>query len=60
VRFVADEQLAMNRAARFTRAPLPLTVVARHPLRGWPSRERMLWRVGGEPNGTSGPETRSP
>jgi hypothetical protein len=60
VRFVADEQLAMNRAARFTRAPLPLSVVARHPLRGWPSRERVLWRVGTATDAASGPETRSP
>jgi hypothetical protein len=45
VRFIADEQLALNRASRFTRSRLPLTVVARHPLRGWPSRERVLWRL---------------
>jgi hypothetical protein len=45
VRFVADEQLALNRAARFAAAPLPLAVVAEFPLRGWPTRVRLLWRV---------------
>lgn len=52
VRFIADEQLALNRAARFTRAPLPLAGVATYRLRGWPGGRRLLWRVGGEAGAT--------
>jgi hypothetical protein len=45
VAFIADDRRALNRALRFVRAPPILEPVARYPLMGWPTGERLLWRV---------------
>jgi hypothetical protein len=45
IHFIADEQGALNKALRFTRAPLRLEELASYPLRGSPTGKRLLWRV---------------
>jgi hypothetical protein len=45
VAFIADERRALNRALRFVRAPPILEPMATYPLTGWPTGERLLWRV---------------
>jgi hypothetical protein len=49
IRFIADEQVAMNKALRFTRTPLELEELASYPLVGWPTGRRILWRVNASP-----------
>ncbi len=46
IRFIADEQRMLNKALRFTRAPLRLEELASYPLSGSASGKRLLWRVG--------------
>jgi hypothetical protein len=45
VAYIADERRALNRALRFSRVPPTLERVAAYPLTGWPTGERLLWRV---------------
>ena len=45
VRYVADEQRAMNRAMLFVHERPALEIVASYPLRGWPTHRRILWKV---------------
>jgi hypothetical protein len=45
VRFIADEERAMEKAQRFSSVPLAIEPIASFPLRGWPSGRRVLWRV---------------
>jgi hypothetical protein len=53
VRFIADERLTLNRAQRFSRAPLPLAELRTFSLSGWPTGARLLWAV--EPTEPSAP-----
>ena len=45
IAFIADEPLALGRAEKLTKRPIPLTPVSSAPLRGWMSPTRFLWRV---------------
>lgn len=45
IHYVADDTLAMDRAARFMRRPLRLQPLASVPLHGWFATRRWLWRV---------------
>lgn len=45
IAFIADEPLALGRAEKLTKRPLPLTPVSSAPLRGWLSPTRFLWKV---------------
>jgi hypothetical protein len=45
IRYIADEQLALDRARTLSGARAHLDVVSSAKLTGWPSGERFLWRV---------------
>ncbi len=45
VRFIADEQRAVNRAFRFSRVRPSLRERASYPLPGWATGRRVLWEV---------------
>jgi hypothetical protein len=45
IAYIADEDRIVERAQRFTKAPIPLKEMASYPLRGWPTGTRHLWHV---------------
>jgi hypothetical protein len=45
IRYVADEQQAVDRAMRFAQVRPVFTRVATFPLKGWPTNERVLWEI---------------
>jgi hypothetical protein len=49
VRYIADEQNAMNRAEQFSSRPVAYRAIAAFPLRDWPSGQRLLWRLSVSP-----------
>lgn len=49
--YIADEELALQRAQRFTKSPVLLRPIASAPLAGWKSGRRWLWRATAEDEG---------
>ncbi len=46
IQYIANEPATMAHAQKFTALPIPLTLVAASPLRGWSTGERCFWKVG--------------
>lgn len=44
--YIANEPATVAHAQEFTTAPIPLSLVASAPLRGWSTGQRCLWKVG--------------
>jgi hypothetical protein len=45
VRYIVDEEIAVERGKLFTKQPLQLTEVAKEPMPSWHSGYRVLWKV---------------
>ena len=45
VEYIANEPLAVAHAQTFTEAPIPLTLIATAPLKGWSAGKRCFWKV---------------
>jgi hypothetical protein len=45
IHYIADEQRALNRSLRFVRIRPELETLTAYPLTGWPTGERILWRL---------------
>lgn len=46
ISYIANEPATVAHAQKFTTAPIPLSLVASAPLRGWATGQRCLWKVG--------------
>lgn len=46
IRYIANEPLAVAHAQTFTKAPIPLALVATAPLKGWSAGKRDFWKIG--------------
>ena len=50
IQYIANEPVAVAHAQTFTKAPIPLALIATAPLRGWSAGTRCLWKIGSRSN----------